>query len=147
VPQLRAQAPEPARLAAAKELMQVAGVAAQFDAVMPVLAQRLGEAFVAVAPDKADEIREVFGQIAIKFVDRKGELIDEIAALYADKLTVEEIGAVVGFYKSPIGAKFVALQPEMSRQAMTLGQRWGARIGREIEAEARRELKRRGIDL
>ena len=59
--------------------MQVAGVAKQFDEVMPVLAQRLGEAFVAVAPDKADEIREVFKQVAIKFVDRKGELIDQIA--------------------------------------------------------------------
>ena len=30
---------------------------------------------------------------------------------------------------------------------MTLGQRWGSAIGREIEAEARRELKKRGIEL
>ena len=30
---------------------------------------------------------------------------------------------------------------------MTLGQRWGADIGREIEQEARRELKKRGIEL
>ncbi len=144
---LRAQAPDAARLAAARDLMVVAGVARQFDEVMPVLAQRLGEAFVAVAPDKADEIREVFGQMAVKFVDRKGELIDQIAALYAEKLTAEELSAIVVFYKSPIGVKFVALQPEMARQAMTLGQRWGAQIGREIEAEARRELKRRGIEL
>ena len=62
--------PDPARLAAARELMEVAGVAKQFNEVMPVLAQRLGEAFVAVAPDKADEIREVFKQVAVKFVDR-----------------------------------------------------------------------------
>ena len=84
---LRAQSPDPARLAAAHELMEVAGVAKQFNEVMPVLAQRLGEAFVAVAPDKADEIREVFKQVAVKFVDRKGELIDQIAALYAEKLS------------------------------------------------------------
>ena len=144
---LRAQAPDAARLAAARDLMVVAGVAKQFDEVMPVLAQRLSEAFVAAAPDQADEIRGVFGQIAVKFVDRKGELIDQIAALYAEKLTVEELVAIVAFYKSPIGAKFVALQPAMARQAMTLGQRWGAQIGREIEAEARRELKKRGIEL
>src|SRR4026208_1256064 len=36
---LYAQAPDAPRLAAAKELMQVAGVAQQFDEVMPVLAQ------------------------------------------------------------------------------------------------------------
>jgi hypothetical protein len=146
-PALRAQAPDAARLAAARELMEVAGVAKQFDEVMPVLAQRLGEAFVAVAPDRADEIREVFRQVAVRFVDRKGELIDQIAALYAEKLSAEDMTAIVAFYKSPTGARFVAIQAEMSRQAMTLGQRWGSAIGREIEAEARRELKRRGIEL
>ena len=30
---------------------------------------------------------------------------------------------------------------------MALGQRWGAQIGREIEQEARKELKKRGIEL
>jgi hypothetical protein len=71
-----AQAPDAARLAAAKELMQVAGVARQFDEVMPFLTRQLAQSFVAVAPDKADEIREVFAQLGAKFVDRKGELID-----------------------------------------------------------------------
>jgi hypothetical protein len=33
------------------------------------------------------------------------------------------------------------------RQAMALGQRWGAQLGREIEEEARKELKKRGIEL
>lgn len=144
---LRAQAPDAARLAAARELMEVAGVAKQFDEVMPVLAQRLGEALVAVAPGKADEIREVFKQVAVKFMDRKGELIDQIAALYAEKLSAEDMTAIVAFYRSPVGVRFIAIQPEMSRQAMTLGQRWGSAIGREIEAEARRELKKRGIEL
>jgi uncharacterized protein len=144
---VEAQAPDAQRLAAAKELMQVAGVAKQFDEVMPVLAHRLSEGFVAVAPDKADLIREVFAQMAVKFIDRKGEVIDQIAVLYAEKLTLEDLTAVIGFYKSPVGARFVAIQPEMARRSMELGQRWGAQIGREIEAEARRELKKRGIDL
>ena len=30
---------------------------------------------------------------------------------------------------------------------MVLGQRWGAQLGREIEEEARKELKKRGIEL
>ena len=33
------------------------------------------------------------------------------------------------------------------RQSMTLGQRWGAQLGREIEQEAREELKKRGVPL
>jgi hypothetical protein len=147
-PAARAQTePDAARLAAAKEMMQVAGVARQFEEVMPVLLQQLAQGFVAVAPDKAQEIREVFSQLGGKFIDRKGVLIDQVAALYAEQLTLEELTAVIGFYRSAAGVKMIAIQPHVMRQAMLLGQRWGAELGREIEEEARRELKKRGIEL
>jgi uncharacterized protein len=144
---VRAQAPDADRVAAAKELMQIAGVARQFDEVMPFLTGQLAQSFVAIAPDKASEIREVFGQLAVKFVDRKGELIEQIAAVYADKLAMEELSALIAFYKSPAGMKFVTVQPDIMRQSMMLGQRWGAQLGREIEQEAREELKKRGVPL
>lgn len=114
---------------------------------MPVLTQQLAQGFISVAPDKADEIREVFSQLAVKFVDRKGELIDQIAGVYAEKLALEDLNAIIGFYKSPAGVKFIAAQPDILRQSIILGQRWGARLGREIEQEAREELKKRGIPL
>src|ERR1700752_3592535 len=143
----QAQTADPARLAAAREMMEVAGVAKQFDELMPLLAQQLSQSFMAVAPEKAEEIRQVFAQLPAKFIDRKGELIDAVADLYAQELSVEELGAVSGFYRSPAGAKLLAVQPQIARQSMALGQRWGAQIGREIEQEARKELKKRGIEL
>jgi hypothetical protein len=143
----KAQAPDAARLAAAREMMEVAGVAKQFDELMPLLAQQLSQSFVAVAPEKADEIRQVFAQLPAKFIDRKGELIDQVAGLYAQELSVEELAAVSAFYKSPAGARLLVVQPQIARQSMALGQRWGAQIGREIEQEARKELKKRGIEL
>jgi hypothetical protein len=146
-PPLKAQAPDAARLAAAREMMEVAGVAKQFDELMPLLAQQLSQSFVAVAPEKADEIRQVFAQLPAKFIDRKGELIDQVAGLYAQELSVEELAAVSAFYKSPAGARLLAVQPQIARQSLALGQRWGAQIGREIELEARKELKKRGIEL
>src|SRR5262245_5922185 len=63
---LKAQAPDAARLAAAREMMQVAGVAKQFDELMPLLAQQLSQSFVAIAPEKAEEIRQVFAQLPAK---------------------------------------------------------------------------------
>jgi len=147
-PSVRAQStPDAARLAAAREMMQVAGVAKQFSQVMPVLMRQLARGFVAVAPDKAEVIAEVFAKLGGKFDERKGELIDQIATLYAEQLTLEELNAVIGFYRSPAGAKLMTVQPQVMRQAMLLGQRWGAQLGRQIEEEARRELKKRGIEL
>ena len=144
---VRAQAPDAERLSAARDLMEIAGVAKQFDEIMPYLTRQLAESFVAVAPGKAGEIREVFAQLAVKFVKRKGELIEQIAAVYAEKLALEDLTNIIGFYKSPAGAKFIAVQPDITRQSMMLGQRWGAQLGREIELEAREELKKRGIPL
>ena len=146
-PTTRAQAPDAARLAAAKNLMDVAGVAKQFDEMMPLLIRQLTQSFVSVAPDRAEEIRQVFAQLNTRFIDRKGELIDQIAVVYAERLTLDDLAAIVAFYTSPAGIRFVSAQPDIMRQSMMLGQRWGAQIGREIEEEARRELKKRGIDL
>ena len=146
-PTTRAQTPDAARLAAAKNLMDVAGVAKQFDEMMPLLIRQLTQSFVSVAPDRAEEIRQVFAQLNTRFIDRKGELIDQIAIVYAERLTLDDLAAIVAFYTSPAGIRFVSAQPDIMRQSMMLGQRWGAQIGREIEEEARRELKKRGIDL
>ena len=136
-----------ARLAAAKELMEVAGVAKQFDEVMPVLAQRLSESFVAVAPDKAESDPRGVRADGRQVRRSQGRADRPDRGALCREAHLEDLTAIIGFYKSPAGTKFIAVQPEIARQSMALGQRWGAQIGREIEAEARRELKKRGIDL
>lgn len=142
-----AQAPDPARLAAAKDMMEASRVDKQFEQVIPLLLDRLKESFRTLAPDKRGVIDGVFQQMQSKFISRRGELLDEIAALYAQRLEAAEMKAVAEFYRSPVGSKLIDAQPQIMQDSIMAGQRWGQRIGREIEEEARRELKRRGIDL
>jgi len=142
-----AQSPDPARLAAANEMMTRSGAVRQFDEAMPLIFDQLSKSFMMVAPGKSKEIREVFDQLVPRFIERKGELLDQIAALYAAELTLEELNAINTFYKSPAGLRFAGVQPSIMRQSMQLGQRWGQRIGGEIEQEALRELRRRGVDM
>jgi uncharacterized protein len=143
----QAQEPDPARVSAAKQMMELAGAAKQFDQVMPLMADQLTRSFIVMAPGKAREIRDVFDQLIPKFIARKGELLDQIASLYATELTQSELDAIIAFYRSPVGAKFASVQPGIVRQSMLLGQRWGQRIGAEFGEAARRELRKRGIDL
>ena len=138
---------DPVRLAAAKELMEVAGSAKQFDVAVPLITQQLENAFVNLKPDHAAEIKDVFRMIPERFSQRKQELLDQIAALYAERLTTEDLQGIIAFYKSPIGAKFIQLQPELVQQSMALGQAWGRKIGQEIDQQVRKELKDRGISL
>jgi hypothetical protein len=138
---------DPARFAAAKELLVVVGSAKQFDVVVPLITQQLENAFVNLKPDHAAEIKDVFRAIPEKFSQRKQELLDEVAAIYAGKLTADEINEIIKFYKTPIGAKFVQLQPELVQQSMQLGQAWGRKIGQEIDQEVRKQLKDRGVPI
>jgi hypothetical protein len=142
-----AQAPDPGRLAAAKEMMEASRVDHQFAQVIPLLLDRLKESFSRVAPERREIIENVFEQMQSKFVSRRSELLDQIAVLYAQRLEAAEMRAVAEFYRSAVGSKLIDVQPEIMQESILAGQRWGARIGQEIEEEARRELKRRGVDL
>lgn len=143
----KASPTDPARIAAAKELLEVAGSAKQFDAVMPMMTRQMEQIFVQMAPRHAKEIREIFGTMMERFASRKQEMLDQIAAVYAERFEAAEMAEIARFFKSGVGARFVAMQPEIAQQSMLIGQRWGERIGREIESEVRRELKKRGIDI
>lgn len=147
LPAAQAQAPDPARVEAARSMMEAAGASKQIDELMPLLAGQMSETFKRLVPDKGKEIDEVFQQLVPRFIEKKDALLDQIAALYAAELTLSEINGVAAFYKSPIGAKFARIRPGIMRQSAVLGQRWGQQIGMELDAEARQELKKRGIDL
>jgi uncharacterized protein len=134
-------------MAAGRAFVDASGAAAQFDQVMPLMADQMSKAFRSLAPDGAREIDEAMGEVVKRFITRKSELIDEIAAIYADKLSVEDLREITQFYQTGAGRRMVEALPEVTRRAAAVGQTWGQRIGAEIANEMRRELRRRGIDL
>jgi hypothetical protein len=143
----RAQTVAADRLAAAKEMMQVAKVERQLDQVMPLLLDQLRESFRLLVPDQRAVIDNVFEQLQAKFATRRSELIEEVAGIYAQRLDAQDMKAITEFFKSPAGTRFLEAQPQILQESIAAGQRWGQKIGREIDEEARRELKKRGIDL
>ncbi|MET3132208.1 hypothetical protein AAKU55_002478 [Oxalobacteraceae bacterium GrIS 1.11] len=55
-----------------------------------------------------------------KLVD---EMIAEIVPLYARHFTVEEIGQVAVFYRTPVGVKMLASMPEIMNESMLISQK------------------------
>ena len=109
--------------------------------------RQMVDIFAGLRPQHRGEIESVMQGLMTKFSDRKQELIDQIAVLYTEKLAIEDITGLIAFYKTPVGQKFVGIQPELAQQSMILGQRWGQKLGAEVDVELRKELKKRGIDL
>lgn len=141
------QRPSAEAMAAARAFVDASGAAAQFDQVMPLMADQMSKAFRSLAPDRSREIDEAMAEVVKRFITRKSELIDEIAAIYADKLSVDDLRDITKFYQTGAGRRMVESLPEVTRRAAAVGQTWGQRIGAEIANEMRRELRKRGIDL
>lgn len=134
-------------IAAAKELMIATGADKSIDVMLGNMIPQLAAAFKSQRPDKAKEIDDVMRAMALRMYDRKKEMLDLLAPVYAKHFNAAEIGEVTAFFKSPIGLKFVAKQPQVLNESMQIGRQWGERIGSELELEMRRELKSRGIEL
>lgn len=132
---------------AAKELLIAMGSMKQFEIAINTMSRGLADAFKKQAPGKGREIDEVMGLMAAKFNARKEEVLTMIAPLYAERFTVDELTEIGAFYKTSIGQKLIATQPEILQRSMQLGMAWGQSIGQEVEMEARKELKKRGVDL
>jgi uncharacterized protein len=138
---------DPARIAAARELMAITGAAKQFDAVMPMMMQQFEPLFLKLAPGHEKEIKEVLAGLLSKFSERKSELFEKIAGLYSEKMTAEDMKELVKFFSTGTGARFIELQPSLMQGSMAIGQQWGQQLGREIDKEMRDELAKRGIKI
>lgn len=138
---------DPAAVTAARELLIAMGSMNQFEVAINTMSRGLADAFKQQAPGKGKEIDDVMQLMASKFNARKEEMLTMIAPLYAEKFTVGELTEIGAFYKTPIGQKMIKTQPEILQRSMQIGMAWGAAIGKEVEQEARKELKKRGVDL
>lgn len=63
---------------------------------------------------------------------RRGELEDGYVILYDHNFTTAEVREMLKFYESPIGKRFVEVQPVLMREGMAMGQEWGSRIGADV---------------
>lgn len=138
---------DPARIAAARDLLIAMGSDAQFDAVIGTMTRQMAVLFKQQQPAHAAAIDEVFSLLGKRFVERKQEVIEMVAPLYAEKFTAEELREITAFYATPIGRKLVQELPGLTQRGVLVGMRWGQKIGEDVEREAREELKKRGIPL
>ena len=63
---------------------------------------------------------------------RRGELEDGYVTLYDRNFTTAEVKGLIAFYDSPIGKRFLEVQPTLMREGIALGQEWGTRIGADV---------------
>ena len=63
------------------------------------------------------------------------ELIDMLIPVYIRNIEEADVDALLTFYSSPAGQRFIAKQPKILEESMSVGQDWGAKLAQKVIEE------------
>ncbi|MBC8049691.1 MAG: DUF2059 domain-containing protein [Chitinophagales bacterium] len=136
-PGIAQDAPDPARVAAAQDLMNATGVSKQLDGMMTSMISRFQQ-------DAAGDGNMQQGHAASmaaeaftgRFASYKEEMLRDFAVLYATRFTAEEMKAVADFYRGETGSKFVQSMPELMQQGSQIGIKYAQKMMDDLKSGA-----------
>lgn len=126
--------PDPARVAAARDLLEVTGVTKQMDGMVDAMSRGFAKGANADNSEAGKRMSDQFDSSMKKLLEYKDQMITDFANLYAETFTAEEMKAVADFYRSGAGAKFIAKTPELMKKGAEIGMKYSAKIADEMKA-------------
>jgi uncharacterized protein len=127
-------APDPARVAAARDLLEVTGVTKQMDGMVEAMSRGFAKGANAETSEAGKKLSDQFDTSMKKLLEYKDQMITDFANLYAETFTAEEMKTVADFYRSGAGAKFIAQTPELMKKGAEIGMKYSAKIADEMKA-------------
>lgn len=140
--QLRAEdAVSEEQLKAARAAISAINATAQFDTILPGLAEQLKNQLIQATPNYQDQITTAVDEQALALAGRRGDLEKEAATIYAKTFTLEELNAISTFYTSPAGKKLLSDGPIATREMAKAADIWAAGISRDLATETDKKLE------
>jgi hypothetical protein len=129
-----AAAPDPARVAAARDLMDVTGVTKQMDGMIDAMVQGFQKGAKSETSEQGKKLSDEFAGMMKKFLAYKEDMINDFAGLYAETFTAEEMKTVADFYRSGTGAKFIEMTPQLMQKGAQIGMKYSERMMNDIKS-------------
>jgi hypothetical protein len=127
---------DPARIAAARDLMEVTGVTKQMDGMVQAMSRGFAKGANADTSEAGKKLSAQFDSGMKKLLEYKDQMVSDFALLYAQTFTAEEMKTVADFYRTGAGAKFIAKTPELMQKGAAIGMKYSEKIADEMKAAA-----------
>jgi uncharacterized protein len=139
---LRADAQEVSQshLEAAYETISTTRATAQFDNILPRIAEHAKQELISNRPDVADQLSGIVDEAVLSLAKRRGNLEEEVARIYARTFSEEELKAISAFYLSDAGQKLVKQTPRLSNDVGEAAKVWAAGVQRDLAMALREKL-------
>jgi len=107
------------------KLLQVSGTTQTMEQAMNTMFSQMESI---IPPNVSNKFKQ-------KMKDSVGEMMTEFIPIYKKYFSQDEIKELIRFYESPIGRKMVANQPAMMEESMSIGNKYGETLMKEIMQE------------
>ena len=139
--------PSPAHVEAARQLILATGISRSFQIIIPEFMDQIGMTLSQNRPELTGDLTVVLGGLRPEFDQQADEMIDLSARIYAHLLSEADIRAILAFFKSDAGNKYVNAQPLFLNQLVAGMQAWQQKISVAMMTRVRQEMKKKGHDL
>lgn len=138
---------DPARLAAARKLIELTGTDKQLEGALGKVVGLMQQQFERRAPKYKKEIAEVMAPLGEKYAAEKGAIIDKVIAHYATTLTAEDLDTVTAFFSNGSGQRYLAAVPALVDGTAAIAKAWGKSVGENLRRDVEAALKKRKIPI
>ena len=142
-----AEEPTPAALNYANQVFVHIGMKPALDQVVPGMLAQLEHNVTTTRPELKDALHEALLTIQPEFAKTEQGVLTDSAKFLASKLTEEELKDILTFYESPVGKKYLAVEPSLMQEVGDLARTWRQQLSTDILTRAREEMKKKGLDF
>ena len=140
----QAQAPNPAQLKLARQVVEMSAASRVFEAAVPTVFQQIYGIYVQQNPDLSKEIAGVLQALIPEFDKRKEEIVGILAQTYAEKFTEADLNDLIAFYNSPTGKKLISQGADIGRDSYAKVQEWSGKLSQQLTDRMKAEMKKKG---
>jgi uncharacterized protein len=140
-------APSPAAIAAADTILGDIGIKQQIALVVPGMLTELETNVTRTRPEIKDSLRQTLRAIQPEFDKTAVQTLNNAATILASQMSEKEIVELATFFESPLGKKYVAMEPVFLQQLSDVVAPWREQLSTDILVRAREEMKKKGVEF
>jgi hypothetical protein len=139
--------PSAAAVAAAGDILGDIGIKEKIALVVPAMMAELERNVTNTRPEIRDSLRQTLRAIQPEFDKTAQQTFDEAATLLASQMSEKELQDVAGFFASPAGKKYLAIEPVFLQKLSAIAEPWRQKLSTDILTRAREEMKKKGVEF
>lgn len=138
--------PTPSHLALAREVITLTGGLSTVDALIPAFSEEIKRQAV-TRPELTKDLTEVLTSLEPEMELQRQRGIATVSRTYAKWLTEPEMREVIAFFKTPAGAKYIKVQPDLVDDVVNELQLWSQEASEYAMVRVRAEMGKRGHQM